>query len=46
MAQPDGRQVSILTIICMQVLYLVLVIADPLLLCLPYAPEEEIFFSS
>jgi len=29
MAQPDGRQVSILTILRMQVLYLVLVITDP-----------------
>jgi len=29
MAQPDGRQPLILTILRMQVLYLVLVIADP-----------------
>jgi len=29
MAQPDGKQTSILTILRLQVLYLVLVIADP-----------------
>jgi len=29
MAQPDGRQASILTILRMQILYIVLVIVDP-----------------
>jgi len=29
MAQPDGKQTSILTILHMQALYLVLVIAEP-----------------
>jgi len=29
MAQTDGRQTLIFTILCMEILYLVLVIADP-----------------
>jgi len=38
MAQPDGRQASILTILRMQVVYLVLVIADPRRSCCSACP--------
>jgi len=38
MAQPDGRQALILTILCMQVIYLVLVIADPRHSCCSACP--------
>jgi len=38
MVQPDGRQASILTILRMQVLYPVLVIADPRRSCCSACP--------
>jgi len=41
MAQPDGRQASILTILRLQVLYLVLVIADPQCSCCSACPVQH-----
>jgi len=38
MAQPDGKQTLILTILRLQVLYLVLVIADPWRSCCSACP--------
>jgi len=38
MAQPDGKQTSILTTLRLQVLYLVLIIADPRRSCYSACP--------
>jgi len=46
MAQPDGRQASNLTILCLQVHYLVLVIAEPWCSCCSACPvlQRKIHF--
>jgi len=41
MAQPDGKQTSILTILRLQILYLVLVIADPRRSCCSACPVPQ-----